>query len=206
VFGIFFFLRYYYPLYFIGAVFTGFALDDLINWIVRRPVGVRRAALAMTGVYTVALLFMGYTSAFRTTRVYGFYDAALWVASHTDASDTIGVFQGGAIGFLSHRQVVNLDGKVNRQAFAALRAHRMNEYVRASGIDVVMDSARVLNLFLGPWSDAERRRIETDTVFAGNEHGVPGWIGYRVSPAGAISAGTTAVPGPVAPRSTPRGP
>ena len=200
VFGIFFFLRYYYPLYFIGAIFTGFVLHDVIAWVARRPPGVRRTALAMTGAYAAALLFMGYTSAFRTTRVYGFYDAARWVATHTDVSDTIGVFQGGAIGYLSNRRVVNLDGKVNREAFAALRAHRMNEYVRASGVDLVMDSARVLNLFLGPWSDAERQRIENDSVFAGSEHGVPGWIGYRVSPPRTVSAG---VPGAPAPRFTP---
>jgi hypothetical protein len=90
---------------------------------------------------------------------------------------------------------VNLDGKVNREAFAALREHRLDEYVRASGIDLVMDSARVLDLFLGPWSDAERRRIESDSFFAGGEHGVPGWIGYRVSPPRGMNAGAPGAPG-----------
>jgi hypothetical protein len=182
VFGIFFFLRYYYPIYFIGAIFTGFLVDDLMSWLRERHLGVRRAAVAFGGAYAAALLFMGYTSAFRTTPVYGFYDAARWVSTHTDASETIGVFQGGAIGYLSNRRVVNLDGKVNREAFAALRARRLNEYVQRAGIDIVMDSARVLDLFLGPWSEGERRRIEGSNFFAGREHGVPGWIGYRVSP------------------------
>ncbi len=195
VFGVFFFLRYYYPVFFIGAIFTGFMLDDAIAWVGARSLPVRRVALAASGVYAAALLFMGYTSAFRTTPVYGFYDAARWVATHTDASDTIGVFQGGAIGYLSERRVVNLDGKVNRDAFAALREHRLDAYVRASGIDMVMDSERVLSLFLGPWSDVERRHIETECVFTGSEHGVPGWIGYRVSPARGVNAGTAASPG-----------
>ena len=204
VFGIFFFLRYYYPVYFIGAIFTGFVLNDLIAWIQSRPQSVRRAAVALSGVHAAALLFMGYTSAFRTTPVYGFYDAARWVASHTDATETIGVFQGGAIGYLSNRRVVNLDGKVNREAFEALRGRRMNEYVRGSGIDLVMDSERVLNLFLGPWSDAERQRIEIDSFFHGGEHGMPGWIGYRVSPLRSVNA---AAPGGSAARSAPeRGP
>lgn len=194
VFGIFFFLRYYYPIYFIGAIFTGFVLNDLIAWVRLRRPAVRRGAMAMSGAYAAALLFMGYTSAFRTTPVYGFYDVARWVASHTDAADTIGVFQGGAIGYLSDRRVVNLDGKVNREAFAALREQRLDEYVRSSGIDLVMDSARVLNLFLGPWSDAERRRIELDSFFIGGEHGVPGWIGYRVSPLSNVNAVAPAAP------------
>ena len=37
--------------------------------------------------------------------------------------------QGGAIGYISNRRVVNLDGKVNHEAFVALRAHRLGEYV-----------------------------------------------------------------------------
>ncbi|HEX5131735.1 MAG TPA: glycosyltransferase family 39 protein [Candidatus Krumholzibacteria bacterium] len=200
VFGLFFYLRYYYPLYFIGALFTGLMLDDLITWLASKPLAVRRMALAASGVYAAALLFMGYTSAFRTTPVYGFYDAARWVATHTEASDTIGVFQGGAIGYLSNRRVVNLDGKVNGEAFAALREHRLDAYVRASGINLVMDSARVLNMFLGPWSEADRKRIEANSFFAGGEHGVPGWIGYRVSPSAMMNAG---MPGTAGPHSQP---
>jgi hypothetical protein len=201
VFGIFFYLRYYYPLYFIGAIFTGLVIDDAITWFGRRSLNVRRLALAASGVYAVALLFMGYTSAFRTTRVYGFYDAARWIATHTEVSEKIGVFQSGAIGYLSGREVVNLDGKVNREAFAALRDHRLMEYVQASGIDIVMDSEKVLDLFLGPWSDAERRRIEADSFFIGGEHGLPEWIGYRVSPPRLMNAGSPGAPGPRSQRS-----
>jgi 4-amino-4-deoxy-L-arabinose transferase-like glycosyltransferase len=182
IFGMFFFLRYYYPLYFVAMVFAGIAADDLIASMRRSPAIVRRAVLAGSGVYAAGLLFMAYTAAYRTTPVYGFYDAARWVATHTDASDTIGVFQGGAIGYLSHRHVVNLDGKVNGEAFRALRDGRLGAYVQTAGIDFVMDSEQVLDRFLGPWSDDERHKIENESVFAGDRNGVPGWIGYRVSP------------------------
>ncbi len=190
VFGAFFFLRYYYPLYFVGMIFAGLALDDTIAWMRARSITARRAALIGSGVYAAGLLFMGYTSGFRTTPVYGFYDAARWVATHTDPSETIGVFQGGAIGYLSQRRVVNLDGKVNTEAFEALRSGRLREYVRDAHIDLVLDSERVLALFLGPWSDEERERIAHDTVFVGADHGVHGWIGYRVSPPRALNAGS----------------
>jgi len=189
VFGVFFFLRYYYPLYFVGMIFAGLAVDDIIAWARRHSLSVRRMALAASGVYAAALLFMGYTSAFRTTPVYGFYDAARWVATHTDASDTIGVFQGGAIGYLSDRRVVNLDGKVNAEAYQAIRAGRLREYVDHAHIDFVLDSERVLDLFLGPWSDEDRARIAHDTVFKGSQYGVAGWIGFRLSPARSLGAG-----------------
>jgi hypothetical protein len=180
--GVFFFLRYYYPVYFIGMIFAGIALDDAMLYFQSRSMPMRRLALAGTGVYAVSLLFMGYTSAFRSTPVYRFYDAAKWIRAHTDSSDTIGVFQSGAIGYLSGRRVINLDGKVNREAFAALREGRLPAYVQSAGIDVVMDNAGVIDLFLGPWSDADRKRMESERVFTGGENGVPGWIGYRLTP------------------------
>lgn len=189
VFGVFFFLRYYYPLYFVGMMFAGLAVDDIIAWARRHSQSVRRVALAASGVYAAALLFMGYTSAFRTTPIYGFYDAARWVATHTDANETIGVFQSGAIGYLSDRRVVNLDGKVNAEAYRAIRAGRLREYVDRAHIDLVLDSERVLNLFLGPWSDEDRARIAHDTVFKGSQHGVNGWIGFRLSPTHGFGAG-----------------
>ena len=195
VFGAFFFLRYYYPLYFVGMVFAGLAIDDVILWVRSRSIPVRRTALAASGVYAAALLYMGYTSGFRSTPVYGFYDAARWVATHTDASETIGVFQSGAIGYLSKRRVVNLDGKVNTEAYDALRAGRLSDYVRTARIDLVLDSARVLDLFLGPWSDEDREHVARETVFVGAQHGVPGWIGYRVSPSRPFSAGSVFTPG-----------
>jgi hypothetical protein len=188
VFGVFFFLRYYYPVYFIGMIFAGLALEDAIAYVLSRPVPVRRLALAGTGVYAVSLLFMGYTSAFRSTPVYRFYDAARWIKTHTDSSDTIGVFQSGAIGYLSGRHVINLDGKVNREAFAALRAGKLEAYVESAGIDLVMDNAGVIDLFLGPWSDADKKRMDAERVFTGGEYGVPGWIGYRISPPRVIDA------------------
>lgn len=195
VFGVFFFLRYYYPLYFVGMIFAGLAIDDVIAWVRARSVPVRRTALAASGVYASALLFMGYTSGFRTTPVYGFYDAARWVSTHTEVSETIGVFQGGAIGYLSKRRVVNLDGKVNAEAYRALRAGRLSDYVRAAHIDLVLDSERVLNLFLGPWSKEDRKRVAEETIFVGADYGVPGWIGYRVSPTRAFNAGAAPAPG-----------
>ena len=180
IFGVFFFLRYYYPVYFISMIFIGLAVDDAIVYFQRRSVRTRSLALAGAGVYAVSILFMGYTSAFRAAPVYPFYDVSRWIKTHTDTSDTIGVFQSGTIGYLSGRRVIDLDGKVNREAFAALRSGTLSTYVRDAGIDLVMDRSDVIKLFLGTWSDAEKERMER--VFTGGDYGVPGWIGFRISP------------------------
>ncbi|HEU4930217.1 MAG TPA: hypothetical protein VFU38_10355, partial [Candidatus Krumholzibacteria bacterium] len=71
-----------------------------------------------------------------------------------------------------------------------------------ANIDVVLDSKRVLDLFLGPWSEQERERIAHDTVFDGSRHGVAGWIGFRLSPPRAFGTGAA---GSYAPRVQPDG-
>jgi len=48
------------------------------------------------------------------------------------------------IGYFSGRDVVNLDGKVNRDAFAALSSRRIDDYIRKRGIEFVMDTEPIL--------------------------------------------------------------
>jgi 4-amino-4-deoxy-L-arabinose transferase-like glycosyltransferase len=105
VFGVFFFLRYYYPLYFVGMIFAGLAIDDGIAWMRARSVLARRTALVASGVYAAALLYMGYTSGFRTTPVYCFYDAARWVSTrHRPGRNPSACFRAAPSGGLSHRR------------------------------------------------------------------------------------------------------
>jgi outer membrane lipoprotein SlyB len=183
VFGVFFFTRYFYPVYFVATVFAACVLQDLVTWVsVRRPV----FRVAVTGafvLYAIGLVFMGMTSAYRSTPVYRFYDIARWVEENTSEEETIGVFQGGAIGYFSNRHVVNLDGKVNGSALEALRAGDMCGYVARSGIDIVMDHADVLELFLGPDAGSATTGMETTRCFTGSTIGAMGWVGYRLGDA-----------------------
>lgn len=183
VFGMFFFSRYYYPIYFITAVFAACLISDAVAWVRRRSALVRGAAVGVSAFYLACLVYMGYTAGFRTEPVYHFYDVALWIEENTGETETIGVFQGGVIGYLSHRHVVNLDGKVNKYALEALKHRTMREYIEKAGIDVIMDHEVVLNLFLGRKTGAGRANITSDKIFAGYKIGVPGWSGYRLSSA-----------------------
>jgi hypothetical protein len=149
VFGAFFFLRYYFPVYLVACIFFAFLIQDVIDWLGLRTVRVRRLVLAGAVVYTGLFSFFSYSQAFRTRPVYPFYDIARWVDANTGADDKIGVFQCGAIAYFSNRQVINLDGKVNSEAFAALQNHTLDQYIQHEGIDVVIDHVEVLKIFLG---------------------------------------------------------
>lgn len=179
VFGSFFFTRYYYPIFFIAMIYAALLIDVGAARIRRARPAVRRGAALVGAVWLLAFGYMTANSAWRSIPTYRFYDIAMWARDVTAPDDKIGTFQSGAIGYLSNRQVINLDGKVNGAAAAALRQGRLREYIDAEGIDVVMDSYVVLDRFLGPLKPAE---ISSNTEFLDKIDGVPGWVGFRVSP------------------------
>jgi hypothetical protein len=186
VFGVFFFARYYYPVYFILCVYAGLLLEEGVRRLARRTFAVRAAAGVVIAVYAGAFGYMAYTCASRSHPVYCFYEVAKWVDENTSPDDTIGVFQSGAIGYFSNRKVVNLDGKVNHAALAALKGGRLSDYLRREGIDVVVDNRSVLELFLT--GDFKREKTGDPLVLLGLHPimedaaaRVPGWAAYRVN-------------------------
>ena len=64
--------------------------------------------------------------------------AAGYVAKHLPKDARVGAFQSGVVGFYNEN-VINLDGKVNVDALAAMRAKRVEEYIDAERIDYVID-------------------------------------------------------------------
>jgi hypothetical protein len=190
IFGVFFFLRYYFPVFIVAAIYGALAIDDIGAVVSKLSLPVRRLATTAAVLYLAAFGWMSVSSGFRSSPVYHFYDIAHWVQENIGEDETVGVFQSGAIGYLSGRNVVNLDGKVNREAGEALRQGRLMQYLRGEGIDVIMDDMKVLDLFLGPWSEEDYRRFEKQAVYLGFRDGTPGWLGLRV-PVEAVSS-----PGP----------
>jgi len=186
VFGVFFFARYYYPVYFVLCIYAGLLLEEGLRRVPAGATPARVVAGVILAVYVGAFGYMAYTCACRSHRVYCFYDVARWVNENTFPDDTIGVFQSGAIGYFSNRRVINLDGKVNRDALAALKGGRLSDYLRQEGIDVVVDNRNVLELFLT--GRFERARSGDPLVLLGLQpmmqvegKKVPGWAAYRVN-------------------------
>jgi len=52
-------------------------------------------------------------------------------------------------GYFLPRTVVNLDGLVNNRASAALAAHRLDAYVRETGITYIIDRSGFIRYFFG---------------------------------------------------------
>jgi hypothetical protein len=102
------------------------------------------------------------------------------VEQNTAEDETIGVFQGGAIGYFSNRRVINLDGKVNGDALSALRSGELCDYIVEAGIDVVLDHTNVLKLFLGEQGEARLAGASAAPCFNGRTVGATGWTGFRV--------------------------
>ncbi|MFN3889851.1 MAG: hypothetical protein ACK4MV_05580 [Beijerinckiaceae bacterium] len=70
--------------------------------------------------------------------------AAGYVAKHLPRDARVGAFQSGVVGFYNEN-VINLDGKVNVDALAAMRARRVEEYVDRERIDYVIDWEGVID-------------------------------------------------------------
>ncbi len=193
IFGAFFFLRYFFPIFMIACIYLAFFLQDGFDWLRGRSITVRRTALAAAAVYLLFFSLFSYSQAFRSPPIYPYYDIAKWIDANTGKEDKIGVFQCGTIGYLCDRQVINLDGKVNREAFFALETGHINDYLNDEGIDIVIDHSKIIELFLGikPVS----MKDSCTKVAVGSMYPRCGWYAFRRALAGSKSlAGEISAP------------
>jgi hypothetical protein len=106
----------------------------------RRPT---RVAVALCGLGIIACLSSQWRFFSRLpgsdAPAGGFLGAWQELAPRMDGSARVGAFQAGVYGYFGGRQVINLDGKANQDAFEALRDKRLHEYLRAQRIRYVLD-------------------------------------------------------------------
>ena len=69
----------------------------------------------------------------------GFLASWRGIGAQVDPAARLGAFQAGIYGYFGGRDVVNLDGKVNQDALAALRDKRLHEYIHAQGVRYILD-------------------------------------------------------------------
>jgi hypothetical protein len=107
-----------------------------------RRLPARRIALAAILVLAVSQAYLTGVWLYQFSRTgtpAGFLTSWERLGPRIDASATIGSFQSGIIGFFSGRDVVNLDGKVNPEAYEAIRRRRLHEYIRKQNIAYIVD-------------------------------------------------------------------
>lgn len=75
--------------------------------------------------------------------------ASIWMNTHLAPTDRIGAFQSGLMGYYSHSQFINLDGKVNVAAHEAMRAGDIWNYIcNEAKLNYVVDMQIVMDALL----------------------------------------------------------
>jgi hypothetical protein len=140
--------RYLFPLSPFLALAWGFAAAAV--W---RRVGASR--LRAAGVIALVLLLANF--ALRDGLLVrgpwqrsALFRSVEWVEANLTDETWVGAFQSGTLGFF-HDRTVNLDGKVNPEALAAIGRQALPAYVVGSPVQFVVDWASILE----PWSRSD---------------------------------------------------
>ena len=80
----------------------------------------------------------------------GFLAAWLALGPKVAPEERVAAFQAGTYGYFSGRDVINLDGKVNQDAFVAMKNRRLHDYIAEQRIRYIIDGERML------WALSER--------------------------------------------------
>ena len=84
---------------------------------------------------SLVFFFRNYTNTYANMMV----DTVDWIQEHVGPEEQVGIFQSGTVGFLFPYTVVNLDGKVNPDAFHAYAEGRLPEYVDSMNFEYIVD-------------------------------------------------------------------
>jgi hypothetical protein len=131
--------RYFYPL----LIFVYPLWGICFSIVFKSPLAAGKQTLILA--VAVLLFSVGFASIGqvwwqqgRNPQAREMYEAAQWIQKNL-RSTRLGAFNAGIYGFFSGRTVVNLDGKVNRQAFLHRKEGRLLEYCEQTGIDYLVD-------------------------------------------------------------------
>ncbi len=111
------------------------------------------------------------------------WEAAQWIRQNTPPQAVVASMNSGIMGYYGERTAINLDGVVNPQAFAAIRAGRLLAYMQEAGVDYFIDSDYALESEYGPFMGADYRRSLREVAIIGAPYpGLGYWRAYEVLP------------------------
>jgi len=175
VFGQWFFGRYYFPLTIVALLFTAaFGRALAARWT---PVRIAWLVLVFVGAF---LLNTGPSLLHPVPR--NFYRQAERIRDVLPQTTVIGAVQTGHLGFFCPQPVVNLDGKVNGQAYRALEERRVLSYARRHGVQVITEWPALMDLLVVKRSVPEQAsrlaRMEPPPSWpeSSNENGWATWL------------------------------
>lgn len=149
--------HWYFNRYLVGAIVltTVWLLVD----VAAVCAGLRRGRTALAAVATVIVICQAtewrFVAGIRWSHAPPAGLLASWEAlgRRVDRTERLGAFQAGIYGYFSGRDVINLDGKVNQDAFAALRDKRLHEYIQQQGVRYVLDYDWVLEALCARYAE-----------------------------------------------------
>jgi hypothetical protein len=110
------------------------------------------------------------------------YAAGLWARDNTPPDAVLASINTGLIAYYSGRTVINMDGVVNPQAFEAIQARRMVDYMREEGVQLFIEFDYFIHeeyaLFMGA---GYREALRESALIAENEH-FGGMRAYTLTP------------------------
>lgn len=154
---------YLAPAAFMSVILLGVGVDYLhrllrgtrIAWRARDAVpperpGARRLAwkLAPLPLYAAVIAVLALSYGPQRSNVWVFdlphrlnmLEAATWLSGYTEDDARIGAYNAGILGYFSDRTVINLDGKVNKDAYHARQQRDLKGYVCSHDITYIADS------------------------------------------------------------------
>jgi len=129
-----------WPWYYVGPIFyvalvTAIAMIDLFARIRAIAIAISALAIAMCA-RMLTYVFSPEQYTLSSTNV----DAGRWIRANTEEEAIFGSWDSGAIGYYSHRRVVNLDGEVSSPAYIrALKTGDPISYTRKERFDYVVN-------------------------------------------------------------------
>jgi hypothetical protein len=133
-----FIARYFYPLSPVLAILSMYGVFRLWRFLSRQRVVMAKLLAYGASIVAVGLIVGLNARRYQRTARHMHFQSVDWIAENVAAETWIGAPQTGSIGFF-HDRTINLDGKVNRDAFRHAVAGTIPQYVVDSEIDYIVD-------------------------------------------------------------------
>jgi hypothetical protein len=148
IFGQWFYYRYYFPIYFLMTICGGVVFSLIYTSLkkINNNFGtIFKGGLVALYVLSVSFQIKGFIDMSQDSVHKQFHTLVSVIENVTPANAVIGCFQSGVIGYYSDRQIINLDGKVNREALEAMKSGQLGKYIKKKGITYVADWSFIIH-------------------------------------------------------------